>query len=140
MINILKEIRTIKSGRKELREFGTTIGIVLMLLAGMAFWRGRGSAPYFLIFGILSIAFGLVLPAALKPLQKVWMGFAVIMGFVMSRVILTVFFFGVLTPIGLAMKLFGKDLLGERVIKECPSYWHERSGAPKPRESYENQY
>lgn len=140
MISILEEIRNIKSSRKELREFGITIGIVFLVLAGFGFWRGRATAVYFLIIGVSSIGLGLIVPAVLKPLQKVWMGFAVVMGFVMSRVILTVLFFGVLTPIGFLMKLLGKDLLDERIVKAQPSYWHERAVTEKTKESYENQY
>lgn len=141
LISIIDEIRNIKSSSKELREFGITIGAVLILFAGLALWRGRASFPYLLACGILFIISGLLLPAVLKPLQKVWMGFAVVMGFVMSRVILTLLFFGIVTPIAVMMKVLGKDLLGERIVKAQPSYWHKRALAPeKPKESYENQY
>ena len=140
MISILEEIRNIKSGRKELREFGITIGVVLVLLAGIALWRGKASFPYLVICGIVFIVSGLAFPAILKPLQKAWMAFAAVMGFVMSRLILTILFFGILTPIALAMKLFGKDLLDERIVKAEPSYWHERPAFEKSKESYKNQY
>lgn len=89
---------------------------------------------------MLLIVSGLVFPAVLKPFQKVWMAFAAVMGFMMSRIILTVLFFGVLTPIALVMKVSGKDLLGERIVKSQPSYWHERPAPEKPKKSYENQY
>lgn len=140
MISILQEILNIKSGRKELREFGITIGAVLLLFAGIALWRGKPSFPYLAICGIILIVSGLAFPAPLKPLQKIWMAFAVVMGFVMSRLILTVLFFGVITPISLLMKVMGKDILGERIVKTEPSYWHERPAIEKPKESYENQY
>ena len=70
MISILEDIIRIKSTRKELREFGYTIGVVLMALSGLALWRGKGSCVYLLISGLIFAALGMMLPAVLKPLQK----------------------------------------------------------------------
>ena len=140
MISILTDIRDIKSGRKELREFGFTIGIVLLVLAGFALWRGKASGAYLLTTGFFFIGFGAAVPQALKPLQKIWMAFSVVMGFFMSRLILAILFFGVITPIGLLMKLFKQDVLDRRMMKGASSYWHERPGEAKTKESYENQY
>ena len=85
------------------------------------------------------MGFGVVAPQVLKPLQKAWMAFSVIIGFFMSRLILAILFFGVITPIGLLMKLFRQDILGQRIEKSISSYWRERPAA-KAKESYENQY
>ncbi|MFH1189811.1 MAG: SxtJ family membrane protein [Candidatus Omnitrophota bacterium] len=140
MISIFEDIGRIRSTRKELREFGWTIGIVLVALSGLALWRGKGSFAYLLISGILFASAGTALPQALKPLQKVWMAFAVVIGFVMSRVILTVLFYAVMTPFGLLTKCLGKDILDLRISKERSSYWRERPAGPSAKESYENQY
>lgn len=134
------ELRHIKSDNKKLREFGLTIGIVLLVLGGFTMWRGRPIAPYLLTAGAAFIGLGLTMPAVLKPLQKMWMGLGIVLGFFVSRVILSILFYGVMTPIGLVMKLLGKDLLDERIDKTRDSYWHERDVAVKSKESYENQY
>ena len=68
------------------------------------------------------------------------MALAVVLGFFMSRLILVLLFYAIVTPIGLVMKLLGKDLLDERIDKNKTSYWLKRAGAAKSRESYENQY
>lgn len=140
MISILEDIRNIKSGRKELREFGLTIGAVLILIAGFALWRGKGSGAYFLAAGLLFSGFGAAAPEALKPLQKIWMAFSAAIGYFMSRVILALLFYCVVTPIGAVMRLFGKDILDQRMSKDSPSYWRERPVAAKAKESYGNQY
>ena len=140
MISILEDIRKIKSSRKELREFGITIGIVLLLLSGIALWRGKASFPYFGISGILFIGIGFTAPNILKPLQKMWMGMSVVIGFFMSRLILTVLFYGVITPIGLLTRLLGKDVLDQRLCKEKTSYWCDRAATVKDKNSCENQY
>lgn len=140
MINIPEDIRKIRSGEKELREFALTIGAVLVLISGLALWRGKASGAYFLISGLLFIGFGAARPELLKPLQKVWMAFSAVIGFFMSRVILAILFYCVVAPIGVVMKLFGKDILDQRVSSVRPSYWRERSAAVKSKESYVNQY
>ena len=137
---MLEDIRNIKSGKKELREFGLTIGIILVILGVIVLWRGKGISPYFLGAGVLFISLGIVQPHLLKPLQKVWMGFSVVMGFFVSRIILFVLFYTVITPISLVVKLFGNDILDERIDKTRPSYWHKRDEKAKDKKSYENQY
>lgn len=137
---IISEFKTIKSGRKELREFGLTIGIILVILGGLLLWRHRPAYPYFLTVGGLFIAFGLILPKALKPLQIAWMALGLVLGFFVSRIILMILFYAVITPIGLLTRLLGKDILDERIDKSKTSYWHRRQDGKKEKSSYENQY
>ncbi len=137
---MLDEIKKIKSGRKELREFGLTIGIILAILGCVALWRGKPSAWCLLPVSLGFILFGLLLPEALKPLQKLWMAFALILGFFMSHIILIILFYAVIAPIGLMVKMSGKDIMGRRIDVNAVSYWMKRSDAKKTKESYENQY
>ena len=136
---MLDEFKNIKSGKKELREFGLTIGAVLVILGGVALWRGRQTYPYLFGWGALFAAAGLAFPAILKPLQKAWMAFGVILGFIMSRVVLAILFYAVITPIGIATKVFGMDVLDQRIDKKAVSYWKDKAEV-KTKESYENQY
>lgn len=137
---MLEDIKNIKSGTKELREFGLTIGAILVILGGVALWRGKVAYPYLLGTGGLLAAAGVTAPIILKPIQKAWMALAVVIGFFASRLILVILFYAVLTPIGLVMKMFGKDILDERIDKNKTSYWVDRIVKEKNKESYENQY
>ncbi|MCQ9206639.1 MAG: SxtJ family membrane protein [Omnitrophica bacterium] len=138
---MLEDLKNIKSGKKELREFGLVVGGILLILGGLVFWRGRRElAPYVTSAGTALVILGLMLPTILKPLQKVWMGFSVIMGFFVSRVILFILFYAVLTPLGLVARLFGKDILNQKIDKSTGSYWCDRNPKTKSKESYENQY
>ena len=138
---MLEDLKNIKSGKKELREFGITIGGILLVLGGLVFWRGkRELVPYLVSVGTALVISGLMLPAILKPLQKIWMGFSVIMGFFVSRIILLILFYAVLTPLGLVARLFGKDILNQKIDKSLKSYWRDRSPETNSKESYENQY
>lgn len=82
---------------------------------------------------------GALLPKWLVVPNRLWMGLAEAMGFVMTRVILGVVFFLFVTPIGLARRLFGGDPLGRRAAR-TESYWKpytERRRSPK---HYEKMY
>jgi len=135
-----EEIKDIKSGKKQLREFGLTIGIILAILGAIALWRGKPIYLRLLVAAGIFIGFGLGFPKPLKLIHKIWMSFSIIIGFFVSRLILSVLFYAVLTPIGLIMRIFGKDILDQRIDKNKHSYWQEVKDGIKSRESYENQY
>jgi len=137
---IIEEIKSIRSGRKELRNFGITIGIALGLLGGLFLWRGKTYYSYSFIIAAAFLFLGLTLPAALKPLHKVWMTISILMGWLMTRVILIILFYGILTPIGFIGRLCGKDFLDIKLIKNAPSYWVLRGKQEYDKKSYEQQF
>jgi len=138
--DILGEIRAIKSAKKDLREFGLTVGVILVILGCIALWRGKCVYPYFMGAGIALAGLGLAAPGILLPLQKAWMAMAAIIGFFMSRLILIIFFYAVIAPIGLVTRIIGKDILDGRIEKGRASYWKTRSAGTKDKKSYENQF
>lgn len=137
---MLDEIRNIKSGKKELREFGLTIGGILVILGFVSLWRGKPAYPYLLGAGTLFLASGLVFPAALLPFQKAWMAIAIIIGFFVSHIILILIFYLAITPIGLLLRILRNDILDIRILKDRASYWKDRRVEIKDRKSYENQF
>jgi hypothetical protein len=137
---LLDEIKNLEAKTKELRKFGLTIGFFLLVLAGFLFWKQRPSFTYFAYVGGGFALVGLAMPILLKPTYKLWMSFAVIMGFIMTRVILTILFFGVFTPMSLVTKLLGKDLLNERWDKKATTYWVKRPAMSYDFKSAENMF
>jgi len=137
---MLEDLKNIKSGKPELKEFGVTMAAILIVIGDIALWRERPTAIYLLGLGAALGALGLFKPDVLKPLQKAWMGLGVVLGFFVSRIIMAVLFYLIITPVGFIMKLFGKDILDQRIDKNKTSYWHELPVVHKPKESYENQY
>ena len=123
---ILKEINNIKSDKKELKKFGITIGGVLLIISAFLFIYEKPSASYFMGAGCAFQFIAQIIPIIFFPLQKIWMAFAVLMGFVMTRVILSILFYLVITPINLISRLFGKDFLNLKIEKEKKSYWNLR--------------
>ena len=75
---VIEEIKNIKSGRRELRKFGLTMGIVLLLFGGFTWWRGKDYYFYFLCLSGAFIFLALVIPSVLKPVNKMWMALAIL--------------------------------------------------------------
>lgn len=120
------EIKNINSSKKELRKFGLSVGTVLLIISLFLFYFEKPAAMWFFFPADLLIFFGFVLPQVLLPLHKIWMTLAVILGFIMSRVILTILFYIIITPLSLLAKLFGKDFLDRKIEPTRKSYWNIR--------------
>ena len=137
---IAEEIRNIKETKRDLRKFGLTVGVGLLIFAGFLFWKEKESFFYFGIIGLFLVLTGLIIPAVLKPLNKVWMTLAILMGWVMTRVILTILYYLVLTPIRILAMLFGKFFLDLNIDKSAKSYWEIRKKSELKPLDYERQF
>jgi hypothetical protein len=137
---VISEIKKIESSPKKLREFGLVIGGVFLSLGLFLWWRDRGAYPYFLFPGLALIIAGAIVPAILKPLKKAWMTLAILMGWVMTRVLMGILFFLAITPIGLILRLTGKDLLDQKLEPDAKSYWKIRPHIPRVPADYEKQF
>jgi saxitoxin biosynthesis operon SxtJ-like protein len=137
---ILEDLKQLKTGPRDLRKFGLVVGGVFAAL-GLIMWaRGKTHYPWFLAPGLVLMASGLLLPRALKPVYLAWMFLALVLGLIVSTVILTVFFFVVITGVGLAARLFGKDFLRLKLARESSSYWIPRERKAKTGSEYERQF
>lgn len=139
-MSILADIKKLKTGPRDLRKFGLTVGAVFIALGVVLLLRHRPSYPYLLGVGAALSAFGALWPRALKSIYIAWMALAFTLGFVMSNVILTLLFFLVVTPMGLLARLFGKDFLARKWDKRGASYWIPRARETKTAQSYERQF
>ncbi len=137
---IIEEIKNIKSGKRELRKFGIVVGIVLGLLGVLFLWRGKDTYSYFLILSAAFLILGLAVPILLKPIHKVWMTLAELLGWLMTRVILSVLFYLVVTPIGLLARLSGKDFLDSKFDRNANSYWIPKGTVKFEKSNYERQF
>ena len=94
------------------RSFGLGVGGVFSAVGALVWWRGsQNTGLVLLVTGTLLIAFGLVAPMALRVPNRVWWRVAQAIGWVNTRILLTVFFAVVLTPVGVVMRLFGRNPL-----------------------------
>lgn len=139
-MDIRDEIRQLKTGARELRKFGLLVGGVFAALGVILLLRHRPTTSYFLAVGGFLMVCGLVAPRALKYIYIAWMLLAIVLGFVVSGILLTLFFFLVITPLGWVARCFGNDFLSLKLDRAAPSYWISRELKAKTPEEYERQF
>ncbi len=123
---IKNEIKSINSSRSELKKFGLTVGSVFFVIGLLLFYFDKSPAPYFLVVGAVLVILGAFVPKYLFYIHRIWMSFAFVMGFFMTRVILSVLFYIVLTPVGIIAKISGKDFLDLQFKENKATYWNYR--------------
>ena len=123
---MLKEIKNIKSERRDLRNFGFIIGIIFLIIGGFLFWKEKEVFQIFIAISIIFILTAFTLQSVLKPVYWIWMIFGIILSWFMTLIILSLLFYVVVTSIGLTLRLFGKQFLELRWDKSKESYWNFR--------------
>lgn len=97
------------------RSFGVSVGGVLLAVAAFLWWRGRiTGAAWSGAIGAVLLVLGLIAPKLLKWPSALWWKLTMALGYVNARVILTIAFLLVLTPIAFVWRLIGRDPLGKR--------------------------
>jgi len=124
---LLHEIKNINSTETDLKLFGVTMGITLIVIAVTMFFGHSFYYPYFAIAGLAFIVFAYAFPIILKPFQKAWMSLAIVLGWVSTRIILSLLYFLVITPIGLIARVAGKSFLDIKIDRKRMSYWNYRA-------------
>ncbi len=116
-------INNMKKSNKELRKFALVMTIAFAIIGSIAFWQGRNGAPYLLYISAFFLVSGGLFPRLLIPIEWAWMKLAHYMSIVMTFIILTLTFYLMIAPLGLMMRLFGKDLLSLKFEPNRKSYW-----------------
>src|SRR5258706_9166007 len=138
---IREEIKQLRTGPGELRKFGLLVGSVFLALGILFLLRHKTHYSWFLYPGIVLVVAGALIPAALRHVYIGWMSLALFLGFVVSNVILTLFFFVVITPIAMVARLAGKDFLRLTLDRKAASYWIPRKpSVAKTKADYERQF
>jgi hypothetical protein len=111
-----------KPERQQLRSFGFIVGAGFAVIGVVPAIRGHGPRIWALAVAILLAAAALVLPRALRPVFRVWMQLAEVLGWVNTRIILFVVYYAVIVPIGWLLRMTGKDLMGIKLEPDAKSY------------------
>jgi hypothetical protein len=135
------EYQKLDRSRRALRRFGVTIGIAALALGSFLLWRhNRGAGwPLISVGAFLLLVAGFA-PTTLKWVHRPWMMLALALGWCMTRILLTIIFFLVVTPIGLLQRIFGKRVVQTAFKTDDASYWQsKKTGRPVPAD-YEKQF
>ena len=118
------------------KSFGVLFFIVFLLFALWPVLKGNDLRVWFLIISLIFLILGLLNSKILTPFNIIWIKFGLFLGRIASPIVMGLIYFFVVTPTGVIMKIFGKDLLGLKQSKK-DSYWIERK---KSSSSMKNQF
>lgn len=116
--------------KKDLRNFGLIWTIIFVLITFYPLIKDGDARFWALIPAGIFLALGLAAPNSLKLFYKVWIKFGDFMGNIISKVILTIVFYLLILPLGLVLRLTGKDFLRKHEFKKSDSYWVKREDQP----------
>jgi len=118
------------------RSFGIVFFVFFLLISLYPLLHGADAKLWLLIVSVIFLFLGLINSRILTPLNKIWFKIGIILGKIVSPIIMGIIYFLIVTPIGLIMKLFGKDLLNLK-YENKNSYWIEKAG---PKSKMKNQF
>jgi hypothetical protein len=118
------------------RSFGIVFFVVFLLISIYPLINDESIRIWSLIVSLIFLSLGIINSNILLPLNKLWFKFGIFLGKIISPVIMGIIFFLVVTPIGLIMRLIGKDVLNLR-YNDYKSYWIEKTG---PKSKMKNQF
>lgn len=127
------------STNRELRSFGFILatGFLAIGLTPLLF-SGRSVRVWAVALGLVFAATGMLIPSGLRPVRRAWMALGSILGRINTGVILGAVYYGMLTPVRLAMKLAGHDPMNRAFDRSCETYRSVRK--PRPASHMKNQF
>ena len=108
------------------RNFGLVFFVVFLIISLWPLLDGGQFKIWSLFFSLFFLVLGLMNSKLLTPLNLLWTKFGILLGNVFAPIVMSFIFFLVVTPIGLLMRMMGKDLLRTKYNKSGKSYWIKR--------------
>ena len=120
-----------KIGKSQLRSFAFIVaGGISVIGLWPAIYRGQSVRLWALEIAAVLVLAGLVVPQILRPVFKIWMGVGEILGWINTRIILSLLYYGVMLPIGIGLRLAHKDSMLRRFDTGATSYKIPRAKRP----------
>ncbi len=146
-MDIIKDIREeIRAASREPSGRDLTIlALLFLVIPGLIglytlLWKGSAAGYIWIIVGVL-LCLTRLIPPLFRNIYSLWLGFSVVLGYFVSRLLLTIIFFLVITPTGLIMRLVGKDPMERKWEPDAATYWKQRDqNADSSLERYGKQF
>lgn len=112
------------------RNFGFVFCSIMTIIALWPVISGNGPRIWLLLMAALLLAVTLAAPHLLRPLNRLWFRFGLLLGAIIAPIVMALVYFLAFLPIGLLLRIMGKDLLSTRLEPDRTSYWIERKEPP----------
>lgn len=122
--DVKDELNALDISTKALRKFGLPVGGIFLLIGIWIYYSSQNFVGLiFIAVGSMLMIFGMFMPNSLANIYKLWMGLAFAIGWIVSRILLTVLFYLVITLIGSIARIAGKKFLDVKFRDGKNSYW-----------------
>ena len=108
------------------KSFGLLFFVVFLILGLWPLKNADNINIYFILISLIFLILGLINSKILSPLNKSWIKLGEILGIVIAPIVMAFVYFVILVPVSLIVRLFGKDLLRLKFLKEKETYWIKR--------------
>ena len=108
------------------KSFGLLFFVVFFIIGLWPLKNGENLNFYFITASVIFLLLGLINSKLLTPLNKSWIKLGEILGIVIAPIVMALVYFVILTPVSLIVRVFGKDLLNLKFLKEKETYWIKR--------------
>ena len=108
------------------KSFGLLFFVVFLIIGLWPLKNGESLNFYFITVSVVFLILGLLNSKLLSPLNKSWIKLGEILGIIIAPIVMALVYFAILTPISIIVRVFGKDLLGLKFLKEKETYWIKR--------------
>lgn len=122
------------------RAFGLVFAAMFAIVAGWPLVHGEGPRWWAVAIAATIGLIAVVAPALLAGPNRLWTAFGLLLGRVVRPIALGIVFYAVMTPVGLLMRIGGKDPLRLKRDPSLPSYWIAREPPGPPPDSMSNQF
>ena len=117
------------------RNFGIVFFIVFFIIAFLPLLNQNEIRYWSFFISVVFLFLAIIKSEILTPLNKIWFKFGIVLGKVVSPIVMGVIFFLVITPIGIFMRLIGKDLLNLKKTKN-QTYWNKKVNASSMKKQF----
>ena len=118
------------------KSFGVVFFLVFLLISLYPLINDGTLRIWSFVISIIFLILGILNSKILSPLNKIWFKFGLLLGKIISPIVMGIIFFIVVTPTGLILRLFQKDVLNLK-FNNNNTYWIEKSG---PKSKMKNQF
>jgi len=108
------------------RNFGFVFFIVFLIISLWPLQHEDQIKIWSIVISLIFLILSLMNSKLLTPLNQLWTRFGLLLGNIVAPIVMGLVFFLVVTPVGIVMRIMGKDLIGKKINKNNKSYWIKR--------------
>ncbi len=117
--------------KNELRDFALIWGGIFTVIAFYPLLQEHSVRSWALLLALFFVLGAFLKPEIFSLFHTYWIKLGEILGNIFSKVVMTLLYFFIFTPVSVLLRLLGKDLLNKKLDRDCQSYWTEREKQPE---------